>query len=83
MQTDTTTRHSHTLHPLRFSLNVLYTARLLIGMNADELKSEDCLDAVDERIEEFTDELIATELLHEAAVLAGDVLPVQENSSER
>jgi hypothetical protein len=83
MQPETITRHSPALHPLRFSLNVLYTARLLIGMNANEFEAEACLDVVDERIEDVTDELVATELLHEAAVLAGDVLPAQENSSER
>ncbi|GAB3766782.1 hypothetical protein [Spirosoma pomorum] len=79
MQPEIRTRHSPELHPLRFSLNVLYTARLLIGMNANEFEAEACLDVVDERIEDITDELVATELLHEAAVLVGDVLPTQND----
>jgi hypothetical protein len=83
MQTETRTRHSPALHPLRFSLNVLYTARLLIGMNADEPENEACLDMVDERIEDITDELAATELLHEAAVLAGDILAKPEDKAGR
>ena len=81
METETRTRHSHTLHPLRFSLNVLYTARLLIGMNANEFDAEACLDVVDEHIEDITDELVATELLHEASVLAGDVLAAPEDTA--
>ena len=69
------TRHSHTLPELRFSLNLLYVGRLLLGMKSASTFSEEHLDAFDERIESVTDELVATELLHEAAVLAGDVLP--------
>lgn len=72
MQPNPQTRHGRALPELRFSLNLLYVGRFLLGMNA----SPDInLDAFDERIEAVTDELVATELLHEAATLAGDVLP--------
>ena len=71
MQSDSQTRHSRALPELRFSLNLLYVGRFLVSMNAP---SANDLDAFDERIETVTDELIATELLHEAATLAGDVL---------
>ena len=70
MQTELQTRHSHALPELRFSLNLLYVGRLLLGMKAI---GQD-LDAIDEHIEVLTDELVSTELLHEAAILAGDVL---------
>ena len=73
MQTDHQTRHSHALPELRFSLNLLYVGRFLLGMKATSTTD---LDAFDGRIETVTDELIATELLHEAAMLAGDVLPI-------
>ena len=72
MQTDSQTRHSRALPELRFSLSLLYVGRFLLGMKAPSASE---LDAFDERIETVTDELIATELLHEAATLAGDVLP--------
>jgi hypothetical protein len=68
---DPQTRHSRVLPELRFSLNLLYVGRFLLGMNHTPAID---LDAFDERIEDVTDELIATELLHEAATLAGDVL---------
>lgn len=69
---DPQTRHSRVLPELRFSLNLLYVGRFLLGMNQTSTTD---LEAFDERIEDVTDELIATELLHEAATLAGDVLP--------
>ena len=72
MQPDPQTRHSRALPELRFSLNLLYVGRFLLGMKTT---AGDALNAFDERIEDVTDELIATELLHEAATLAGDVLP--------
>ena len=75
MQTDPQTRHSHTLPELRFSLNLLYVGRFLLGMKSALLTNSEGINAFDERIEDVTDELVATELLHEAAVLAGDVLP--------
>lgn len=75
MQTEPQTRHSRTLPELRFSLNLLYVGRFLLGMQTPLLSTDDSLDAFDERIEDVSDELVATELLHEAAVLAGDVLP--------
>ncbi|WP_420147873.1 hypothetical protein [Spirosoma sp.] len=75
MQTEPQTRYSHTLPELRFSLNLLYVGRLLLGMKADSLTDDEGIDVFDDQIENVTDELIATELLHEAAVLAGDTLP--------
>ncbi|WP_338876606.1 hypothetical protein WBJ53_13210 [Spirosoma sp. SC4-14] len=70
MQNEPQTRHSSVLPELRFSLSLLYVGRLLAGMKANNTE-----DLFDERIETVTDELVATELLHEAAVLAGDILP--------
>lgn len=75
---DPQTRHSRALPELRFSLNLLYVGRFLLGMNHTPAID---LDVFDERIEDVTDELIATELLHEAATLAGDVLPVDTTAS--
>ena len=75
MQTDPQTRHSPALPELRFSLNLLYVGRFLLGMQTPSPVTDDNLDAFDARIEDVTDELVATELLHEAAILAGDVLP--------
>ncbi len=75
MQPEPQTRHSCVLPELRFSLNLLYVGRLLLGMNAKTLVDDDALTELDERIETITDELVATELLHEAAILAGDSLP--------
>ncbi|GAB3964819.1 hypothetical protein GCM10028806_02950 [Spirosoma terrae] len=71
MQTEPNTRHSRVLPELRFSLSLLYVGRLLVGMKSSEADEE----LFDERIEAITDELVSTELLHEAAILAGDVLP--------
>ncbi len=73
MPAEPQTRHSAALPELRFSLGLLYVGRLLMGMHPTV--QDDRLDDVDEHIEAVTDELIATELLHEAAVLAGDVAP--------
>lgn len=81
METEPTTRHSTALPELRFSLSLLYVGRLLIGMNAPV--SDEPLDMIDERIEAVTDELVATELLHEAAVLAGDVAGNWTTQSEQ
>ncbi|MFD2573001.1 hypothetical protein ACFSUS_20330 [Spirosoma soli] len=78
MNAEPVTRHSRALPELRFSLNLLYVGRLLLGMSTPSPTLEDGIDAFDERIEDVTDELVATELLHEAAVLAGDVLPTPE-----
>ena len=82
MPTERQTRHSHSLPELRFSLNLLYVGRFLLGMNAPSYTNDESLDAFDERIERVTDELVATELLHEAAVLAGDILPIANSDSE-
>ncbi|GAB3574114.1 hypothetical protein GCM10027578_36190 [Spirosoma luteolum] len=68
------TRHSQALPELRFSLNLLYVGRLLLGMNQANVLDRERIDGIDERIEAVTDELVATELLHEAALLAGDRL---------
>lgn len=71
---DPITRHSPDLPPLRFSLNLLYVGRLLLGMtSASTLLTSEAVEAIDDHIEAVTDELVATELLHEAAVLVGDV----------
>lgn len=78
---DPQTRHSHALPELRFSLNLLYVGRLLLGMKSASVLTDEGLEAFDERIESVTDELVATELLHEAAVLAGDVLPESNPTS--
>ncbi len=75
MHPEPQTRHSRVLPELRFSLNLLYVGRLLLGMKAIAFVDEDTLAEMDERIETITDELVATELLHEAALLAGDSLP--------
>ncbi|MBC8151565.1 MAG: hypothetical protein H7Z72_01505 [Bacteroidetes bacterium] len=72
METEPTTRHSRALPELRFSLSLLYVGRLLLAMNISPANAP--LDHIDERIEAVTDELMATELLHEAAVLVGDVV---------
>ena len=72
MTTEPVTRHSRALPELRFSLSLLYVGRLLLGMNAPA--ENEPLDAIDAHIEAVTDDLVATELLHEAAVLVGDVL---------
>lgn len=82
MQTELLTRHSRALPELRFSLNLLYVGRFLVGMNASSTTNDEGLDAFDERIEFVTDELVATELLHEASVLAGDTLPTPTTDSE-
>ena len=75
------TRHSNALPELRFSLNLLYVGRLLLGMESASLLTDEGLEAFDERIENVTDELVATELQHEAAVLAGDVLTETDPTS--
>ena len=82
MQTEPQTRHSRVLPELRFSLNLLYVGRLLVGMNATAFVDDNTLTELDERIETITDELVATELLHEAALLAGDSLPSVPPNSE-
>ena len=74
MQTELQTRHSHALPELRFSLNLLYVGRLLLSMKTSLPTTDIALDELEERIETITDELVATELLHEAAILAGDVV---------
>lgn len=77
------TRHSRSLPELQFSLSLLYVGRLLLGMQPSVCYDQ--LTDFDEQIEAVTDDLVATELLHEAAVLAGDVLPAppQPESEDR
>jgi hypothetical protein len=82
MQSEPQTRHSRALPELRFSLNLLYVGRLLLGMNTLAGADDDTLTELDERIETITDELVATELLHEAAILAGDQLPYSPPESD-
>lgn len=65
------THHSRALPELRLSLSLLYIGRFLAGMYANPTPED--LTVIDEHIEAVTDDLVATELLHEAAVLAGDV----------
>jgi len=72
----TDTRFSSALPGLQFALNVLYVGRFLIGYQDPAQE----LDEVDAYIEAVTDELVATELLHEAAILVGDVLPEDDPS---
>ena len=73
MKTEPATRHSPELPPLRFSLNLLYVGRMLLGMAAaPTVLTNEAVDAIDNQIEAVTDELVATELLHEAAVLVRD-----------
>jgi hypothetical protein len=74
MKNEPQTRHSPDLPPLRFSLNLLYVGRLLLGMaTAPTVLTTEAVEAIDDHIEAVTDELVATELLHEAAILVGDV----------
>ena len=69
------TRHSQRLPTLLSALHMLYVGRALAGFVTDE--QSPCppvdLEVVDATIEAFTDEICATELLHEAALLVGDV----------
>ena len=69
------TRHSQRLPTLLSALHLLYMGRALAGFVADNQTPAESveLDVVDATIEAFTDEIRATELLHEAAVLVGDV----------
>ena len=69
------TRYSQRLPTLLSALHLLYVGRALAGFIADEQSPRPPvdLDAVDATIEAFTDEIRATELLHEAALLVGDV----------
>lgn len=76
------TRFSGQLPNLLASLHLLYAGRLLAGFVATEQQAQPGatwpapdLSAVDATIETITDEIRATELLHEAALLVGDVLP--------
>ena len=69
------TRHSQRLPTLLSALHLLYVGRALAGFVADNQTPTEpvALDVVDATIEAFTDEIRATELLHEAAVLVGDI----------
>ncbi len=71
------TRFSGQLPNLLASLHLLYVGRLLAGFvaTAQNAQPGPDLSAVDATIETITDEIRATELLHEAALLVGDVLP--------
>ncbi len=80
MDTEPVTRHSRALPELRFSLSLLYVSRLLLGMNAPT--GNEPVDSIDAHIEAVTDDLIATELLHEAAVLVGDVLNEPDSGTD-
>ena len=69
------TRHSQRLPTLLSALHLLYVGRALAGFVADNQSPRLAvdLDVMDMTIEAFTDEICATELLHEAALLVGDV----------
>ena len=69
------TRHSQRLPTLQSALHLLYAGRALAGFVADSQTPREPIELgiVDATIEAFTDEIRATELLHEAAVLVGDV----------
>ncbi len=71
------TRFSGQLPNLLASLHLLYVGRLVAGFVATDQNAQSSPDlaVVDATIEAFTDEIRATELLHEAALLVGDVLP--------
>lgn len=75
MPTEPQTRHSLALPNLHVSLSLLYVGRVLLGMSPLSPAKDESLETLDAYIEDVTDELAATELLHQAAVLAGDVLP--------
>lgn len=80
MQTEPQTRHSSVLPNLQVSLSLLYVGRVLLGMSPLSPTKDEGLETLDAFIEDVTDELAATELLHQAAVLAGDVLPETDAS---
>ena len=65
------TKYSRILPELHVALNLLCVGRILMGFSAESTNfdSEDLIELtrIDERIEAITDELQATELLHEAA----------------
>jgi hypothetical protein len=71
------TRFSGQLPNLLAALHLLYVGRLVAGFVATEQCANPApnLSVLDATIETVTDEIRATELLHEAALLVGDVLP--------
>ena len=75
MPTEPQTRHSLALPSLHVSLSLLYVGRVLLGLSPLSPTKDQSLETLDAHIEDVTDELAATELLHQAAVLAGDILP--------
>lgn len=70
------TKYSRVLPELHVALNLLCVGRILMGFSAEssDIESDELIELsrIDERIEAVTDELQATELLHEAAILIGD-----------
>lgn len=75
MNTEPSTRYSRDLPGLLFSLNLLYVGRFLLKSEEATPDSEACLTEIEAYIEAVSDELTTTELLHQAALLVGDVLP--------
>jgi hypothetical protein len=77
------TRFSGQLPNLLASLHLLYAGRLLAGFvaTAQHLRPGPDLSVVDATIEAVTDEIRTTELLHEAALLVGDVLPADPHTA--
>jgi precorrin-4 methylase len=75
MTTETPTRFSGQLPNLLASLHLLYVGRLVAGFVAmDQHAQLPDLSRLDQTIETMTDEIRATELLHEAALIVGDTL---------
>ena len=76
MKTAKVTKFSRALPELHVALNLLCVGRVIMGFSAESkaLEADDLLElsGIDERIETINDELQATELLHEAAILVGD-----------
>lgn len=71
------TRHSRRLPALLGTLHLLCASRVVLGVSAEgqpTLRPDVVLGQLelDEQIEALNDEIRATELLHEAAVLVGD-----------
>lgn len=70
------TKYSRVLPELHVTLNLLWAGRILMGFSAESsaVDAEELIELsrIDEQIETISDELQATELLHEAAILVGD-----------
>lgn len=76
MKTVKITKFSRIIPELHVALNLLCVGRVIMGFSAESNAFEAAdlpeLSCIDERIEIINDELQATELLHEAAILVGN-----------